>query len=155
MLWTINGAYYRATMGRTMEQQWGVPWSSNGAYHGAYHEQEKGIQWSSNGAYYSACHRFIYEGVAGLLQGYILIHNGAVYTLSLLYGMPYCCSIVCPIATLLLLYGMPHCCSRVCPIIAHSIACAVYGPITYTIIALLHPYLWSYYESTTHRSTYL
>jgi len=97
ILWSRNRAYYGATMGHTMEQQWGILWSSNGAYYRATMEHTMEQQWSSNRAYYSACHRFIYEGVAGLLQGYILIHNGAVYALSLLYGMPYCCSMVCPI----------------------------------------------------------
>ena len=36
-------------MGHTMKQQWGIPWSSNGAYHGAYHEQEKGIHGAAMG----------------------------------------------------------------------------------------------------------
>jgi len=65
------------SMEYTMEQQWGIPWSSNRVYHGAaightmeqqrgyyrvYHraaightmEQQWGIPWSSNGAYHGA-----------------------------------------------------------------------------------------------------
>jgi len=39
----------------------------------------------------------------------------------------------------------------VSPVLAYSIVYAVDGPITYTIVALLYPYLWSYYKSTIYR----
>jgi len=74
------------------------------------------------------------------------------YALLLLHDMPYCCLWYAPWYALLLLYSMLHYYSIVCPIVAYSMVYAVYGPITYTIIALLYPYLWSYYESTVHRS---
>ena len=41
--WSSNGA------GHTMEQQWGIPWSNNGAYHGAtmgHTMEQRGILWS-------------------------------------------------------------------------------------------------------------
>jgi len=49
-------------MGHTMEQQWGIPWSSNGAHHGAVighimehaMEQQWAMLWSNNRAYYRA-----------------------------------------------------------------------------------------------------
>ena len=50
--WSNNGAYYGATREHTIEQQWGIPWSSNRAYHGAM--MGLGIPWSSNGAYHGA-----------------------------------------------------------------------------------------------------
>ncbi len=53
-----------------MEQQWGIPWSNNGAYHGVYHEQEKSIHGSSNGPYMRAA-------IRACMRPYMSIYGGS------------------------------------------------------------------------------
>ena len=73
-------------MGHTMEQQWGILWNNNGAYHGAYHEQEKGIHGSSNRPYMRAAMRAcmgpymaIYGGSNGACTKAAIGHTCAPY----------------------------------------------------------------------------
>ncbi len=45
----------------------------------------------------------------------LVLHSTPLLFHSMLYGIPNCCSIVCPIVAPLSLHGMAHCYSIVCP----------------------------------------